>query len=377
MNTPESLTPSRRRSFNASVLQDRLFEPVRGIMMTGEGDGYRPVGPAPTPRADTAFPASGQPDHPYRMIFDSLAEGLAVVEAHFDADGAIDDYTIVDTNASLRTMLDFGVARAEGLRLSQTRYGGPAWMELCERVLTSGRPRSFEFESPRNNRWYEIRVTRITPTRLAHFFFDITGRKLAELHQAQLFDELNHRVKNNLAMVAGLLNMQARDATPEARDQLTRAADRVHSISEVHANLYKGGRRESIDFGAYLKDLCGGLADSLLDDGRLTLEVTTQSVEAPIDAAIPLGMIANELVTNAAKYAYPAPIGGIIRVTCERDAGSLILTVADQGRGMTEPQSTGGLGMRLIGAMAKQLGAELSVGQGPGVTFTLRLPLGA
>src|SRR6185295_5160583 len=98
---------------------------------------------------------------------------------------------------------------------------------------------SFEMHTPQADVWHEIRVTRVTETRMAQLFFDITDRKRADARQAELFDELNHRVNNNLALVSGVLRMKARDTDNEiVRDQLLRAESRVHSIAQVHKALY-------------------------------------------------------------------------------------------------------------------------------------------
>ena len=86
--------------------------------------------------------------------------------------------------------------------------------------MRTGRSQGFEFHNPTTGLWHEIRINRVDETRMAQLFFDISARKQAEEHQARLFDELNHRVKNNLTIVSGLLQMQARSGPREAREQL-------------------------------------------------------------------------------------------------------------------------------------------------------------
>jgi len=115
----------------------------------------------------------------------------------------------------------------------------------------------FRIPQPQHRRWHEIRVNKVGPSRLSQFFFDITDRKAAQAHQARLFDELNHRVKNNLAMVASILELQARGADAQERDGLLKAVARVQSVSAVHESLYADQHGQEIDFSAYLKRLCG------------------------------------------------------------------------------------------------------------------------
>jgi len=124
---------------------------------------------------------------------------------------------------------------AVGTRLSDSSGDRTDWLKLCERVLKTGEPASFEIRTRSVDQWHEIRVTRVTETRMAQLFFDISERKRAEQRQAELFDELNHRVNNNLTLVSGILRMKAHETDNDVvRDQLLRADARVQSIAQVH-----------------------------------------------------------------------------------------------------------------------------------------------
>jgi len=95
---------------------------------------------------------------------------------------------------------------------------------------------------------------------------------------------------------------------------------------------------------------------------------------APLEEAVALGLVVNELVTNAAKYAYPAPAAGVIRIELRNQPGQLVLKVADQGKGLSENGAATGIGMRLVRSLVQQCGGELEVGtDGPGASFTVRL----
>jgi two-component sensor histidine kinase len=312
----------------------------------------------------------------YDALFETMSEGFALCAAIRDRDGKLIDYTIVDMNPALRRMLDVG-PEAIGSKLSDAPGDRTDWLELCDGVLKTGQPANVEIHNEATDSWHEIRVTRVTETRMAHLFFDVTERKKAELRQARLFDELNHRVSNNLALVSSVLQMKARAADHEVvRDQLLKADARVQSIAQVHRSLLRGARRDDVEFGAYLEDLCASVEHSLLLDDRTRIEVDAEPAVVALDTAIPLGMIVNELVTNAVKYAYAPMEDGLIRVRFGHEDGEFLLSVGDSGRGLpTEVEGgPGGLGMKLVKSLVAQVKGDLQIRRTPGVTFEIRFP---
>lgn len=312
----------------------------------------------------------------YRQLFDAMSEGFALVEVIRGAGGRLTDYTILEINPALQRMLGVG-PEVVGRRLTEGGEPDPRWLKACEAALNAGKPLSWDFHNPATGRWHEIRLNPVAPDRIAQFFFDITEREEAKRRQAELFDELNHRVKNNLALVSGLLSLQARSAPEgEARSQLFDAVRRVQSIADLHASLYKGPHNDRVAFDSYLQDVCSSIAGSMLDVQRVTIELSADSAELDLDRATPLGMALNELIANAAKYAYPPPETGVVRVRLTRESdGGLMLSVADNGRGFTDSgAATGGIGMKLIPALVQQAGATMSVEPGPGAHFVIRLP---
>jgi two-component sensor histidine kinase len=314
----------------------------------------------------------------YDTLFETMSEGFALCEAIWDDEGRLADYVILEINPALRRMLGVG-PEVVGSRYRQGVESGRAWLALCGKVLRTGAPESFEFRAATIDRVYEIRISRVAEDRMAQFFFDITHRKAAEARQAQMFEELNHRVKNNLTLVAGLLQMQARGAEPTVRDQLTKAVDRVQSIAQVHEALYRGSRHDNVDFGAYLTDLCASLSRSLATDGRIELSVAAEAVDLPLDTVIPLGMVVNELVTNAIKHAYPPPQTGLVSVDFRGDGDGFRLVVEDGGRGLPEAAlaNAGGLGMTLVNSLVGQVHGKMVIRHRPGAVFEITFPAAA
>ncbi|HEX6866796.1 MAG TPA: sensor histidine kinase, partial [Caulobacteraceae bacterium] len=216
---------------------------------------------------------------------------------------------------------------------------------------------------------------------LAQIFRDSARRaareRAAKLEERELLlRELNHRVINNFAMVSSLLQMQAaRAEDPSAKVALDKALTRVMSISQAHRNLYTpGGEAARIDMGVYLEDLCRSLAEGLFLGDIVTLECHAASVSMERDRAVAIGLVVNELVTNAAKHAFTEGVGGRITVTFEAGETGWRLIVADDGRGLPEDYGqTRGLGRGLVEAFARQAGGALKVSSGPGATFVLSL----
>jgi two-component sensor histidine kinase len=193
-----------------------------------------------------------------------------------------------------------------------------------------------------------------------------------------LLRELNHRVKNNFQMVESLLDMQRRRAGAANTEQaLADALRRVHSMAQAHANLYSPDEAgDTIDLGAYLGDLCGNLSDSLLLSGDVRLDSWLTSCPVSRDRAVAVGLVVNELVTNAAKYAFPDGRRGRILVSLKQIEVGCELVVADDGVGMSPDVDlkTTGLGRKLVEGFARQTGGVLTRGDGPGVSHTLVLP---
>jgi two-component sensor histidine kinase len=181
-----------------------------------------------------------------------------------------------------------------------------------------------------------------------------------------MLTEFEHRVKNNFAIVASMLDIQRRRVSdPATAEALGSAMMRVDSIARAHRHLYRDGQSSEVNVRDYLTDLCGALADALLLRGGVTLNCDVDGMTIQRDHAVSIGLVVNELVTNAAKHAFAGRQGGSIQVSWKRRTeGGWRLTVADDGVGLpTQPKpkrSDGGLGQRLIEAFAKQAGGTLN-----------------
>jgi two-component sensor histidine kinase len=187
-------------------------------------------------------------------------------------------------------------------------------------------------------------------------------RAAVDMHKT-LLEEVNHRVKNSLQLVISMLQLQAgASENGEVRRQLKEASNRITAIARVHQRLYQEGRVGSVDLGGYLADVCRDLDKSLPD---CTIEAATaEGIEIAIDRAIPIALLVNEIITNAAKHAYPDRSDGAVRLQLQRvDAAGLMISISDEGVGLPSasslPAGGGGMGLRIVDAFARQLGADL------------------
>jgi len=203
------------------------------------------------------------------------------------------------------------------------------------------------------------------------------AERAAKLEERELLlRELNHRVTNNFAMVASLLQLQASRAQDVgAKAALAGALNRVMSISQAHRNLYAGGDMARVDMSVYLEDLCRNLAEALFLGEIVKLECDAFPASMDRDRAVAIGLVVNELVTNAAKHAFTETTGGRIEVTFQPEGAGWRLMVKDDGKGLPDDFNTrrNGLGRGLVEAFARQAGGTFSFLEGPGATFFLDL----
>ncbi len=247
-------------------------------------------------------------------------------------------------------------------------------------------------------RWLSARMEVVRGSgehgKLTGIVLDVTDlhRKEEELRAAiaardLLLAEVNHRVKNSLQLVTSILNMEATQAARAGEagvDRLRDAAARVRTIAAVHATLYQGDDVRSVDLASFIGTLCQHLAEaSGAEDRGIALKVVAEDIRVETDRAIPLALIANEVVTNAFKHAFPDGRRGTVRVTLRRSGPDrLVLEIEDDGTGgdpsasQRGPATDGGFGRRLVETLGHQLRAEMrSVHDSTGTRVHLNLPV--
>lgn len=188
--------------------------------------------------------------------------------------------------------------------------------------------------------------------------------RTAELEKAVadkdvLLREVHHRVKNNLQMIQALIRMHASKMPAEAQSVFADITRRIVAIGQVYSQIYGSAKLEGLDLAVYLRIVCQQTAVGILPDDQIRLDMDLESIEVDIDTALPIGLIAVELVMNAYKHAFPDGRRGEVVVKLRRRDRYGILTVRDDGIGLPPTRPSGITGLTLIDALAGQVDGRL------------------
>ena len=221
--------------------------------------------------------------------------------------------------------------------------------------------------------------------RLRYFFaaqVDVSEKRLAEAALAQktaLLQEVDHRVKNNLQIISSLILLKARRIHENAAQRvLYNMAERISALSTVHRLLHGTGEGGPFDLRAFITELANDLM-SAADPKRIALALSLDPIEVAPAKAAPLGLLVNELVTNALRHAFPDGRRGRLSIAVEHADGVARIVVEDDGVGMGEAAPTGeGFGRMLSEMLARQIKADLAWEDAqPGTRAVVMLPLEA
>ena len=262
-------------------------------------------------------------------------------------------------------------------------------------VCLSGKPWHTEqvnYEDDQISGAFEVYAFQTGQRAMSVLFLEITEKKKAaeallkseEQLRASLGEkeillkEIHHRVKNNLQVISGLLDLQAHHISDEkGREIYKESQNRVVTMALIHEELYQSVNLSQVDFADYIRNLCENLMISYgADKNRIKLDIKTEKTEMVADTAIPCGLIINELITNSLKHAFPGERSGTISLSFKQlKSRDFLLTVSDDGVGLPKDvdiYSTNSLGMQLVTVLVGQLGGTLKVKRKEGTNFTIR-----
>ncbi len=253
-----------------------------------------------------------------------------------------------------------------------------------ERALDTGEAQrmAFHVDTDTGRRWFEERFVASSDKEVMVLVREVTDLRQAEEARRKeiLLKEIHHRVKNNLQVISSLLALQA-GATEDAatRGLLYESRNRVHSMALIHEKLYQSGDERGISFSGYVRDLAAHLRHSYAGNSEsVTMDIDVPEITLDVDVLVPCGLIINELLSNALKYAFPGGRAGTILLRMRREpAGTLALTVGDDGIGLPQTVDTASphtLGLRIVNSLVAQLHGSLTVERAPGASFTITFP---
>ncbi len=312
--------------------------------------------------------------------------------------GLSPDGIIESWNAAAASL--FGYAREQAIGMDCQLLVAPEDLDRYESVRSAMRsgehPRHYELRHRRHDgsefdasvATAPIKDRRQRVVGIVKVIRDITLQKQIEeqlrssLEEKEvLLREIHHRVKNNLQVVASLLNIQSySQRSEEGRKALVESQNRIYSMALVHQLLYQSADLAQIDMSEYLQKLVSQLVRTYSIDSAIKLHVSSPSLRVDIDRAVPCGLIVNELVTNALIHAFPDGRGGNIWVTLERVDGQVRLSVTDDGVGMEHPkdiESLGSFGLQIANTLSQQLDGSMTIEGERGTVIRVDFPLTA
>jgi two-component sensor histidine kinase len=252
----------------------------------------------------------------------------------------------------------------------------PAQLATANRALESeiGERRRAEATARTLNAELEARVA----ARTAELETANAQLRAALREKEALLQEVHHRVKNNLQIVAGLLSIQARTVAPELAPYFADSLQRIRAMGRIHQQLYTSADASRFDLGEFLEALAADLGEAYgASSAGIACRIEAEPVQVDFDVATPLVLIVNEVLSNAFKHAFPEGSGGEIVITVRRSGGAVVLAIRDSGPGMPAAAATArrpdSMGLRLIDLLARQIGAATRFEAADGTVFTLSI----
>ncbi|MGD2085884.1 MAG: histidine kinase dimerization/phosphoacceptor domain -containing protein [Candidatus Aminicenantes bacterium] len=325
----------------------------------------------------------------YRELFENMSSGVAVYEAVNN--GA--DFVFKDFNKAGERIDNIKREDLTGRKVTRVFPGIKklGLLEVFQQVWRSGKPRHQPISLYRDRRilgWRENYVYKLPTGEIVAVYDDVTEQKKAEnelknsLREKEiLLKEVHHRVKNNMAVISSLLNLQAEKfEDPAVLNAFRDSRHRIRSMALVHEKLYQAKDLSKIEFSQYIKELSQQVSRSNEFQGaRIRVKVKADNIKLGIDTAIPCGLIINELLTNAFKYAFPKNRTGKIHIHMQMiESKYYKLMVSDNGVGLPEHidvQHPSTFGLNLVYLLTQQLEGKVEAQSEKGTRFMITFPI--
>jgi PAS domain S-box-containing protein len=324
-----------------------------------------------------------QSEEKYRTLFETISEGVAYVDA---------DDVIQFVNKQFCLMNGYVESELIGKNFADLFVTEESLEVFSENRKLQLHGASIEFDLPWKKKndeliWVIVKgapVSNSSGEVVGNIttLTDITGRKHSEeqilnalREKETLLREMHHRVKNNLAIVTGILQLQLSKLESDALQQPLRdSISRIHSIALIHEDLYKNKTLHHIDFAAYVKHLIDSLQSAFSGgETEIDIHLSVQAIQFDVDHCMPCGLIISELISNIYKHAFTERKNGNIYVRFYEQNEYYTLEVEDDGIGIADTHSlpdSKTLGMFLVYSLAEQLNAVVSIKSEKGAHFS-------
>jgi PAS domain S-box-containing protein len=336
-----------------------------------------------------------------------IQEKIVEKDGHyrFIADHSLDLITRINNKnniiyASPAAINIYGYEPVELIGVNLSDLAMPGYRDYLKKqlseVIASRHPISITFLARKKGNepiWIESTLNPVFDTKTGEFKeFVAVSRNIQELKKREmgivegtkqkenLLREIHHRVKNNFAILVSLINMQkSQSQNPEVLQSLTNLQLRIRTMALVHEMLYRSEDFEKISLPDYIRSVASVITATY---GRMNinLEFQMEPVIINIEIAIPLGLIMNELLSNAYRHAFSQDSAGTVTVTLKKQKESRLyaLIVSDSGKGLPEGFTMEGsktMGLQIVDILVKQIEARLQIKQDKGTEFTILFPI--
>lgn len=284
-------------------------------------------------------------------------------ESDFNDKYGLDFHAESPTKVDLENMrqLVIETGKFEGEVLYNTNKGNQFWGALTVILISIG-----------EKKYQSVRITDISEKKKNKLQIETS------LYEKQiLLSEIHHRVKNNMAVISGLLSLQANYVEDEKSKTLfLDSRNRIHSMALIHDKLYHNETFANIDFGLYINDLISQIEKSYNNNFRseISFSVTCNNVLVDMKNAVPCGLILNELISNVYKHAFIDQDKGEVTIVCTKTNGLFSLTFRDNGKGFDTAKVMGNLtslGLTLVSALVDQVSGTLEIENNKGTTYII------
>ena len=321
----------------------------------------------------------------YHGVFDYSEIGILLAEIKND------DYTVIEVNGKLLSILGFGTDTITGKTLSRVLPDPTFRHLLIDHIQKDSQPMIKEFTLFRQDGTtipVLISGSRMPDDIVILNIMDISDRKISEDHLQKsliekeiLLREVHHRVKNNMQVISGLIELQSAQITdPDTHRLVQEIYERIKAMALIHESLYRSKDFARIDFSIYLNELISYLLSSY---GRtrdeISVDIQLQIVHMNMDIAVPCGLIANELISNSLEHGFPGGMHGIISIRLvNASEKECEFTVSDNGVGFPpglDFRNTTSFGLQIINGLAThQMRGTVELQRENGTTFVIRFP---